>query len=489
MQRSFILNLLRGVMLLCGLAWATACWSLLAWTPVVDWNSARLYPSFLLASGISPYGTPGEGVIVGWIYGPIMPLVYLPVVLGPTLTSAVVIAAILNLLVLVGPMVFIFRAVAQRLKLSGWEQAALILVAGGGWALFPVLRNYLRVVMADQVTVALTLLSCWLLARARYDRLRFAAGGALLAVLAVWTKQIAVAVPLAQLAYLVFVRRDYPAARHYFIALLAWGAAVTGVMIAVFGMEPLVFNLWIVPSGHPMKPLGTLSGSAWLLLVQAVPCLLVAWGLKKVADKTAALPDHGLLRELLALLVTVAVIQLPLNLMGASKVGGGLNSFHAVALLFVVGMLALAGTASWWRSWTTPTKLALIGSGGALAGAFLLAREVPLRLWPAPQLEAARLVAAQYPGQIYIPDNPLITWWNEKRADHFEDALISQAMAGFPTSKERYFGHLPPTPRYVLYPAGRMGPALLLIPGLRKIATFGTHELYAKPAEPVKPRP
>ena len=58
--------------------------------PGIPWNSARLTPSFALAYGHPIYALRDSGAQLGWFYGPVFPLWYLPVTLTTNPTAALV---------------------------------------------------------------------------------------------------------------------------------------------------------------------------------------------------------------------------------------------------------------------------------------------------------------------------------------------------------------------------------------------------------------
>lgn len=362
---------------------------------------------------------------------------------------------------------------------------ALLLIFFGFIPVFPVLINYLRCIMVDQVAIGLTLLSSWFLVRSIHEPNKGRLGwAAILAVLAVWTKQIAVIIPLAQLFYLGFFRRDRSRLLRYTVWLLGTGAAISVCMVLVFGLEPLVFNLWIVPGAHALKGWTAFANDVGIFVAQAVPCVVLTGVLATFVRKAPEQPAAGFLKDLIGLLLTIAAVEFPLNLLGANKVGGGLNSFHAVPLLFTAAMLTFIAAAGWWQARLFGPRLMLTASLSALVGLAFLLKEIPFRLSPMPDLEAGRIIAAQYRGQVYFPDNPLIVWWTERKIHHLEYGLVDQAVGGFSVTKKRYFEYLPEIPRVVIYPKGRTGLSLQIIPALRRIDLSETYDFYASPPQP-----
>ncbi len=397
-------------------------------------------PTFLLAAGKNIYFAPDTGPAIGWIYGPVMPALMTPVTLLPSLTSAMLGAACLNAALLLAPLLWAVDGVAKRVGQSGRERAWLLAACAGGSLAVPWIANALVYITADNAVVALTLISCICLANAE-DNGRGFWTSAVFAALAVWTKQLAIGIPVAQLLWLLWKGGGSAAARHA-VRLLAAGLVVAAICVAIFGWSELRYNLWTVPSHHPLK----VGSGSWLpqLGRELLACLpgllaLVVLRARKAMPVGAA-----------ALVAFVALVQLPLGALGASKVGGGENSFHAAYYFNAAAWLELAGSAGVVARWLRQ-RLALVAAIAVVLGLFITGRNAGWRLTPAVQLEASCALAESRHGQIYFPRNPLITWWTERKVYHLEYGYFDQAMAGHPATTERLFAYLPPQLHYIVY--------------------------------------
>ena len=312
-------------------------WSYAMMTPALDWNAARLFPAMLMAAGRSPYFPAMSGPATGWIYGPIMPMLHLPASLAPTITSAMVVSACINAAAFVLPILAVADYAAWRCGFRR-ERLAIAVTCLGLLLAQPGLNNYLLWIQSDQVAIGLALLSCVFLARENL------VGAAALAVLAVWTKQIAIAVPLAHAVYLIALRREPTDALRYIAWFAVIGIAVSAVMVRLFGLEPLVYNLWIVPSGNHLKDWQTVWIANTLeLLKEGSPSLIVAAACWRVAGDFHRWPN---LNSIVKVLLTLAVCQLPFGLLAAAKIGGGNNSFHLVGTLYTVAIVCAVGAAA-----------------------------------------------------------------------------------------------------------------------------------------------
>ena len=481
-NRLFFSRVTQSILIVCAAVLVLSYWSAMASASVIDWNAARIYPAFLLAGGISPYATAANGLVTGWIYGPVMPLLHFPATLAPTITSAMLVSAAINLLALTGPMVLILEDAARRAGLSRRERGCTVLASLGLLPVFPVLRDYLVWVHCDQVAIGLTLLSGWFLIRARREPSNLTLGSAaVLAVFAVWTKQIAVMIPLAQLFYLGAWRRDFTGLWRYFIWLLGAGVVVSAAAVFVFGTGPLVFSLWVVPSGHPFRGWAVLLNYAGVFAIHAGVCVGLTVLLARLARNAPVQPAADFQTDLLGLLLVTAACEVPLNLLAACKVGGSSNSFHALPLFFLAMFVAWIAAAGWWRQRILPTQTFLVASASALAGATLLLAANKFHLSLSSRFEVARTIAEQHPGRVYFPQNPLIVWWTERKPQPLEYGLVDLSMAGFPETRSRYFESLPKDLQLVVYPRGQDGAAVQIFPGFKRLNVPGEYDLYGGP--------
>lgn len=423
----------------CAGAVLVALWSAVCATPRLDWNAARLMPAFLLAAGEKIYFAPGEGPALGWIYGPVMPVVMMPATLWPSLTSAMVAAGCINAALLLAPLLVGANAVAKRVGLAGLERGWVLVACAGGALAVPWLAGGLIYISADNTAVGLSLWSCVGLAHAS-DNGRRAWFAAALAALAVWTKQIAIGVPVAQLLWLAWVSGAGATAR-YAGRLLVAGVALAAICVAIFGWAELRYNLWTVPSNHPLK------GGAGFWLSQfgkhSLGCLPWVAALVVLRWRATTLCRAS------SLIAVLAFVQLPLGALGASKVGGGENSFHSIYYFVAAVLLQLAAASG--ALAPLRRRIALFGAAATLAGLFGVVGFAGWRLTPAVQLEASCEFAVAQRGKVLFPRNPLVTWWTERKVYHLEYGFLDQALAGKPATPARFAAWLPARLRYIVY--------------------------------------
>ena len=461
--------------LFCAGAVVVAIWSAVATTPRLDWNSARLMPAFVLAAGGKIYFPLGVGPALGWIYGPVMPAVMTPATLMPTLTSAMLTAAVINAALLLAPLLCGVDAVARRAGIAARERAWLLMACAGGALAVPWITNSLIYLTADNTVVGLALWSCLCLAHAT-NHARSAWCAALLAALAVWTKQLAIGVPAAQLLWLVWSAGPRAAARQAGRMLVA-GLALAALAVAIFGFEELRYNLWTVPSHHPLKG----GAGFWFAQLGALALACLPWAAVFAILRARGSASSGAA----TLLVVVASVMLPLGALGASKVGGGENSFHAVYYFAAVAWLELAASGGAIAQWLRQRVVA-VAIVASVAGLLSVASATGWRLAPAVQLEASVALAEAHRGETYFPRNPLVTWWTERKIYHLEYGFFDQALAGNPATPQRMAAWQPAKMRYMVYQDDDLDhPFARLLPGFERTLTvpgFVIHVAAPAPA-------
>lgn len=422
-------------------------WSVLCTVPGVAWNAPRLAPSFALAHGLPVYALRSSGAQLGWIYGPVFPLWFLPITLPQNLTVALMLAGALNVVTLVLP---VFLTV--RMALGGHGRVAGLATLLGAALLMAnwVTQTAFFYVHVDAVCIALGLVAAGALhvATARGS----AAGwhvAALAVVLAIWTKQLAIALVPAMLVWLWREGRGRQALT-WLKWLVIYGAGVTVVFFLVFGSEELLFNLWLLPARNPSEASLALLGTrlwevvsgAWLWWI----ALGVGWWIVRSSARPA-LP--AVTRALVRLLGWMAVWQIPLGLTAALKIGGGTNSFHSVNYALVAALVVGAG---WLVQEPTAQDLrvrarailfcATLALLSVAAGfKFAVRREAIWR--PDRGQEELLAYARSHAGKLYLPWNPLITIISDRKIYPFDDALLCLWRAGLEPPRDAIRSSVP----------------------------------------------
>jgi hypothetical protein len=412
--------------LLLGVA-ALLVWDRVCQFPDYEWNNVRLRPSFLIADGRPLYETADRGPISTWVYGPVYPLLLLPATLAGDLSTALLAAAGLNAALLAGSLAVFCLAWPADAHVPGGVRlaafgVALLLVPGGAFIFL----------QADNAVFAFGLLGMLALARARG-----AAGGAawlaaICAILAAGSKQPALLLAPAQVAWALVCHGRGAAARQAgrlgAVALLGLGG-----LLAVGELPGFWFKTVALAGRFPLHPdpLG--------LVLEYAPLLLGYVGLLALAGLLARRT-----RDQALLLALFSAAVLPLGLLASLGSGGRSNSLNGYALLVApLSLFALAalergvraGTASAWLVATCAATFAVWAATSCT--------------WPPrrPDLKAVREsqeLAARFPGAIWFPWSPLATYYADHRHDHDEDGLHVRQLTGRYPSRARAGSDLPP---------------------------------------------
>jgi hypothetical protein len=457
-------------------AWVWRCFCVFPW---LLWNELRLEPSFLVASGGKLYPAPGTGPVTTWIYGPIPALLYLPATLGRNAAEALMTAAGINLLIVVGTVVL---ACATWPAPTGWrvtrsQRVVSILLCLAIWP-----ASSLQYIQADNAAVMLGLLGNLLLVGTSGHRSPTRWLAALATIAAIGCKQTGAGVLIAQIAWLGWNEGWSSAVRHSLRAL-ACGVGFAGAFIVAFGREGLWLHLVAIPSQLPWAP------SPFARFRELAPHLAV----HILAPAIFILLYHrrAFARGSALSLATLSwLTALPLGLAAIFKIGGTINSLHGLLYLLPPALV------TWWSYRRDAVDHVCRTS---MAAAALGIAVIRLTISPAPSwspitahLRQGDALAAQLPGEVWFPWNPLITYYREGRLDHVEDGLQVHLLAGLPLSAEEITAFLPPHWSMVarLTNSAHWGLATELAPPEHQTSTFGnwTLQSWVKPTETPRSR-
>lgn len=424
-------------------------WADLEIDPVMaPWDGVRLAPSLALRQGWAIYPPVDRGPVLGWIYGPVAALFYVPATLAGEPWAMILAGRSLSLIGFFGPVAWLLGREARRGRLS--IATAVLLV--GGFAILadgsPALRYASTAILADNPAIGLGAIALGLLnVPEGVPSPKRLAWAMLAASLAVWSKQPAFPVVAIVGGWAWRIHGGRAAFRLALIPI-----AVSGGILVIFGGREIALNLLMVPARHPWHTAGfrhvvpalvrAYRPDAWVLAV-----LVVGWFAR----------DRGLSIRLASWspFLLGGTLALPIASAGYLKVGGDVNSLaHAVYPLAVAGVL-------------------LVGDGLArsrVRGALLLGL-VSLLAWGrvdslsgllVPQSRSWREESRQVvqalrttPGAIYFPCHPLEHLAVDRRPFHQEYGVFDRDLAGFPLTSEHLRAGIPPNARRLAYPAGR----------------------------------
>lgn len=425
-----------------GLAWLL--WLTFVQVFVVQWNAPRLAPAAALVRGLAIYGTADSGPFLGWVYGPVFPMVFAAIAWLPDQVSVHVAAWLLNLCLAAGPVWLVARFGVGR------DAAAGAVLVGGLLVLSTELgRTALSFIHVDVLCCGFGTVACLAMARG------LGAGGAawiiaaaLASLLAVGTKQVAVALIVGLSLWLWSTGHRRKLGQY--LGCLVLGGLLAGAAAGwFFGWDKLAFNLWTVHRHNPLAPdFGRLLLTGVGELAFELLPVVIAWFVTRPVAGVRP-PSHSLERAL----EWVAFAHLPFGLLAAAKVAGGLNSVHTFNYLGCLLVIRLA------RAFATPSALGRTG-WRLLVMATVLAwvqawqgtRGGDLPMWQALQrLSEEEELARREPGRVYFPWNPLVTVLSERQVRPFDDALLCLERVGFPADRTEVLKAIPPG-ALVVYP-------------------------------------
>jgi hypothetical protein len=256
---------------------------------------------------------------------------------------------------------------------------------------------------------------------------------ALCAALAVWSKQTAVGVALAQLLWL-WANGGLPAALRHLGRQALFGAVLGCAFVAAFGAGGLWHSMFVVPGGLRWTP-----NLRWQL-VDDGPHLLAAVALAVGAALTCRRGRR------LALPALTYLCLFPPAAANFFKIGGGYGAFD-VAFLWLAPALAVGVEKLPGRRTALVLSMAVAGLGFARLATSSLAVK--------PEVEHYReAVYLAKGGHAWFPLNPLVTLYSEGRYYPDEDGLYERQMSGHPIPRARLLASLPGDLRRVVYPWG-----------------------------------
>lgn len=399
--------------------WLWVQWCRFPWSA---WNDVRLVPSFMLAAGEPVYNSPGTGVIGTWMYGPVPVWLLLPATCMPDVESASLAAGAINIGL---PLLAIAVALARWPTIQT-NASTRLLAAALVLAVWP--ESAWRFIQADNFAVALGLVASVLLLHPKRPSwsLWFAA---LAAVSAVGCKQTSLGLPLAHVIWLGLVHGRRAALDHM-VRLAACGGALAVATLACFDPAGLWDTLVRIPGALPI------TNEAGRRLSDLSPLLAIHLGLP------AALlfflrkqPDPDGARRLAGLLWACS---LPLGLLGILKIGGTLNSLQGLQLALPGLAIGAVAALDRWR-----TSLAALALAASLALGWRI-HDAGAPLGPRTQhLREGVEVARAFPGELWFPWHPLVSYYAEGRFYHAEDGFYARLLAGRGLDLAQIRAHLP----------------------------------------------
>ncbi|MCF7687604.1 MAG: hypothetical protein K9M98_04435 [Cephaloticoccus sp.] len=397
--------------------------------PNSSWNDIRLVPVFMAAMGEAVYNLPGSGVITTWMYGPVPLWLWSPALLGTTPSAALLIADGVNLGLTLGAIALTcaYWPCPEATRTLRWTALIATIAVWPDHAF-----GYLQ---ADNVAVVFALLGNLLLVTNHGSSRSWKVWLAALAtVLALGSKQTMLGVLLAQLIWLRLTH-DWRTTLTYLGRTALCGLIMAGIAIAQFGLAPLWFGIVKTAAALPMvedygERLGALA-----------PILSVQWGVPVGAlimlGKKLLARDHILRLPLLAWLCS-----LPLSIFGLLTTGGSTNNLYGWQMLAAPVLLCLLK--GWHENYRS--TIFRVWPSAAVIGVICLrivwADHAPIR----PDtgiVQQAVAIQASLPRQVWLPWNPLVSWFADRKFYHAEDGMYVRFITGHSITVTQARAHLP----------------------------------------------
>jgi hypothetical protein len=176
--------------------------------------------------------------------------------------------------------------------------------------------------------------------------------------------------------------------------------------------------------------------------------------------------------------VWMAAAMLPVGLAAYFKIGGDTNVVHTGSYLLPALVLAwLAGGSA-----PAPGPALRIAAVAIVA---LALRATDLASLPARpltrQFEVVTELTTRFPGGLWFPQNPLVTYYADRRLWHSEDGIYTRNVAGYGLREPEFRRHLPPGVHGVVYPAHVVRPyALALLPNFDEVVNLPYWSLHVR---------
>jgi hypothetical protein len=429
------------------------------------WNDARLARGIALWSGYRLYpGRDSRVPIIGTMHGPLPHLLYSCLAFLKDPTLLLIAACALSCVLYFGAVLWLhLRAEASVAGAYGFFACTALLLASRGASFSGFM------VHVDACAMCCAMLAAGLLMQAGPPRAWTLSASAVLAVLAVASKQTMAPAAIALPCFVLMADGKRAFAR-YLVVQIAAVAAIFLAMLALFRPpRDLLFNTFTLAIRQPR----TASAAARMMLgLSQVRSELAAAAAPLLVVIAVVALSPGSIREKIAkrrwlVFLWMALLQLPVELRAWSTDGGGSNHLGLVTLL--VSLATTCGLVGLWR----PNGIATINWTGLAArmlliGILLVYIPLPfgifrdLRLVHTSATQVAYNYERQHPGRAYFPINPLAALLAEGRLTHLDAALFDRELAGFPISAEQLAAGLPLGYQLVAYPPGKTPRAAIL---------------------------
>ena len=435
-------------------------------------NAGRLTPTFALIHGYQLYYSSDTGPILSSIYGPITALSYLPSTLANSPTIAIILASLVSIFFFFIPILWLH--IGKRTQSP--QQLLLAIYVFIGFCFYtlnsPSLSYSAFRIHADAISLGFSAFACVVLYyRKQKDSIFPLLLSATLAILAIWSKQVALPVVVALPIY-IFLADGYRCFKRYVLCIFAVGIIFLVIFASIFNPQILFFNLFTLPGSHPWtsdNKLVALFGSNRKLMQEYLlsVTIIIFCVLSQFLFTDFKVLDRSKLQEWInnnrwIMLAIVGILMIPASAAGNVKVGGDINAFSFTLYFFAasasLGLVKLANSLlpSQIKSFSRATKLIV-----TISIVIFIFSEFPP---PFPTIyrqlqnlnnnssQIAYEYAKKYPGQAFFPMQPLSTLMAEGKLYHFAHGLFDRQHADVLVTDEHFKAYIPANIKLVAYP-------------------------------------
>lgn len=428
------------------------------------WDAARLTPTVMLARGHQVYSSLHDGAVQTTMYPPMWPVSYLPAAIGDTPAQVLFFGSALTLLFSFGPVAALLVVGLKNVRVALLGVAAFVLTA----RYFGSLSNALFTPRADPPSLGFALLACSMVIPLKsLSRGRIVAAS-MLVWMSVLSKQVMI--PLLVAIPLWFL---VTSGVKETIRLVAWLGLSGALLVATIGIWFQLDAVWLntvtIPMNVPWvadkypRVVAILRVTAEFWQHSTPLLILTVVGVSISAARcTTPATSWPAVREFLrlnpsCLPLLVAVLMVPMAILGRVKIGGALNTFSpSTYFLLAGGMLAVFGIPDRLTDRSREVSLAavacccllLAGAGAGEIVKTLATRGTVVRH----RAQVAFEYLVEEDPAAFFPTHPMAHLLADGSLYHLSQALHDrEKLAGLPLSDRQRGAYLPSQPSVVCF--------------------------------------
>ncbi|MCM8776407.1 MAG: hypothetical protein NC930_08710 [Candidatus Omnitrophica bacterium] len=429
-------------------------------TSIFDEHSwFRLEKTVILARGFPLYYGTDSGPALVTLYGPVSVLAYLPAALVPSPFLMVMVAQAIAFAFVYLPAFWIHiggKPLKDRDSLFG---LMVFFCFSSMTFRLTSLRAGIFTVHADAPTLGLCASACACLYFRTAQHTNWSLfWSSLFAVLAVWSKQVAVPL-LPALALYLYLTEGTAALKRFLFFVFVTGTVVSAIFLWAFDARNMFLHMFVIPSQHALRP-GVLKA---LSRISREWLIMAAWGIFSIGPSIF----HGGPRTALSewvrkhrwfLFMLVGFFMLPVSVIASLKVGGS-NNTHSYTNYFILLATTTAFLIPDLRpirilhgKYIRPHHVVIFMTVVMLAVnmSFLFYRVKNTSRLKNFALEAYEFVKA-HPGEAYFPRLTLIHLLAENKLYHSIDGLMDRDWAGMRVTGKHLRDYIPPRAQAIIF--------------------------------------